>query len=1133
MTSSIENDSPPRVLRILILEDNPGDARLMAETLTGSGFSFEWELVSGREEFEGALEPRPDIILADFHIPGFGATEALELLAKKGLDLPLIVITGWSGGPKAAEAVRLGAVDYLRKDDLERLPHAVDRALAQKEFLRSHVRLKADYQKQERRYYSLFHEMLSGFALHEILCDGNGAPVDYRFLDINPAFEKLTGLTRGEVVGRTALEILPDLSEKWVEIYGKVALEGEPTTFIRYFEPLKKWFEVRAFPQENGRFATLFIDVTENQISLQKLRVSEEQNRAFFENSAVGTALVGPDLRFVKVNDTYCRMLGYTPEELLEMTPFDITHPDDLQADREKYLEYLGGDGSVYQREKRYVTKDGRIIWGLISASLSYDEEGRPLYSVGTIQDITQEKNAKLELQRTNKTLSIIMGCNQALLKARTEEELKSNIAGHLCDSGTYPLAMIWLIDKESREYARTTHPESAGDLFPCAEGGECETAGYLAESCRQHFSREVPLTKTTLCKGETCRRRLEQMGIRSCYSLALESQGENLGCLLIFSSEEGFFSAEVYLLKELADDLAYGIRSLRTERSHQQAMEMLHLRNQAIEASVNGIMISEASLPDTPLIYVNAAFEKITGFSSEEVLGRNPRFLSRDDTNQKEIVDIGSAVAERRPIKSLLRNYRKDGSLFWNNLTIAPVSNEAGEVTHFVSIIDDLTEQKSYEEELARRSNFDELTGLPNRNLLSDRINQAVAQSRRSGTDFGVFLLDLDRFQVINDSLGHHFGNELLKRVAERLEGNIRAQDTLARLGGDEFVILSRDVKQSGSAETIKKKIHAALAPPFTIGKTELQITASCGISLFPEHGEDEDTLIRKADLAMYKAKKEGGGTCHLFTEDLDIDIREIVNLEADLRRALEKDEFLLHLQPKVEVASGRIVGCEALVRWKHPKRGMVSPGSFIPLAEQTGLIEPLGTWVLREACRINRSFQERGFAPMSIAVNISARQFRNDHLVQIVSEALETSGLEPRWLDLELTESMVMDKPEQAVELMKRLKGLGVTLSLDDFGTGYSSLNYLRLFPVDRLKIDRSFINGVEVDPGSAAVAESIIAIAHNLRIEAVAEGVEEAEQLAFLRANRCDVYQGYFFSPPLPVDRFVDLLDETAGS
>jgi diguanylate cyclase (GGDEF)-like protein len=387
--------------------------------------------------------------------------------------------------------------------------------------------------------------------------------------------------------------------------------------------------------------------------------------------------------------------------------------------------------------------------------------------------------------------------------------------------------------------------------------------------------------------------------------------------------------------------------------------------------------------------------------------------------------------------------------------------------------------------------------------------------------------LLDLDRFKLINDSLGHTHGDELLRMVAARLNRCVRPGDTVSRLGGDEFVVTLAEVAELDDVGLLAKRIREALGRSFTLEGHELRATASIGISLYPKDGNAVETLLRHADIAMYRAKEEGGDNFRFFAPDMNLQIQGTLELESDLRLALERDEFTLHYQPKVEIASGRIVGCEALVRWRHPQRGLVAPGAFIPLAEETGLIVPIGEWVLREACAQARAWQEKGLPTVTVAVNLSARQFRQADLVDQVQATLEETGLAPGMLELELTESMIMHDPGSAAETMRHLKDLGVGLSLDDFGTGYSSLNYLRRFPVDHLKIDRSFITDVTSDASAAAMATSVVAIAHSLGIKAVAEGVETREQLDLLAACRCDALQGFLFSKPLPPDEFAGLL------
>ncbi len=522
---------------------------------------------------------------------------------------------------------------------------------------------------------------------------------------------------------------------------------------------------------------------------------------------------------------------------------------------------------------------------------------------------------------------------------------------------------------------------------------------------------------------------------------------------------------------------------------------------------------------------YVNPKFTRITGYTLDEVRGLNPRILQSGNMPAEVYRSLWETISQGEEWHGELENKRKDGSLFWELASISPVRDQAGNITHFIGVKEDITERKRYEERLQYMATHDELTGLVNRTLLQDRLAQSMSCAHLSGRHVAILLLDIDRFKMINDSLGHDFGDKLLRAVAQRLLQVVRSGDLVARLGGDEFVVLLSEVEEASTAGLVAGKLLQKLAWPFTIDNREIIVTASMGICLSSPENADGITLIRNADIAMYRAKSAGNNFA-FYSPEMNSQILETMELESALRLALEREEFCLHYQPKVDLASARITGFEALIRWNHPQRGMVSPVDFIPLAEETGLIVPIGSWVLLEACRQAKAWQAQGLPHLTVAVNLSARQFRKGDLAQSVSAILEQTGLDAQLLDLEITESMVMDDSDGAEQTMHNLKQLGVKLSLDDFGTGYSSLNCLRRFPVDTLKIDRSFINDVASDQSCASVATSIIAIAHNLKLDTVAEGVETREQLAFLAGCGCDAYQGFVFSKPLPAEQFADL-------
>lgn len=559
------------------------------------------------------------------------------------------------------------------------------------------------------------------------------------------------------------------------------------------------------------------------------------------------------------------------------------------------------------------------------------------------------------------------------------------------------------------------------------------------------------------------------------------------------------------------------------------QANKNLLLSNQAIEAARNGIVITDVSQPGNPMVYANPAFTQITGYEITDTLGRNLTLLNGEDQDQSGLDIIRLAIHQRQSGQAILRNYRKDGTLFWNKLNIAPLKNDLGEVTHFVGIIDDITEFKTYQTQLEYQATCDELTGLTNRNLLNDRLDQAIKGAQRYQKGVCIFFLDLDNFKVINDTMGHSAGDELLKVIAKRLQSCARSEDTIARYGGDEFVLIFPQIARMEDAALIAERLIAEIAQPMQIKGHNFQGTTSIGISFYPQDGQDKETLLQHADAAMYHAKDKGRNTFCFYTEELNLRLMQRLTLEGDLRQALKLEQFMIYYQPKLNLHTGKISGVEALLRWKHPEKGMIPPDQFIPLAEDTGLVLPIGEWVLRTVCLQAKAWQAAGLPPITVAVNVSPKQLQFASFDQIICDILDDSGLDARYLDLELTEGAIMKEPEIMVVTLTRLKEIGVQISMDDFGTGYSSLSYLKRFPFDNLKIDKAFINGIPADDGDATLVLTIIAMAHNFKLKVVAEGIETQVQVDFLTQKNCDEIQGFFFSRPVPATELEQLLRE----
>ena len=559
-------------------------------------------------------------------------------------------------------------------------------------------------------------------------------------------------------------------------------------------------------------------------------------------------------------------------------------------------------------------------------------------------------------------------------------------------------------------------------------------------------------------------------------------------------------------------------------ERKH--AEERLYLQVAALEAAANAIVITDFH---GTIVWVNHAFTTMTGYSKEEALGKNPRLLKSGKQPESYYSNLWSTILSGQVWRGELVNKRKDGTIYTEEMTITPVTRHVGNPAngYFVAIKQDITERKNAEKQVQYHSYYDALTGLPNRTLLQDRLSNALARARRQKDKVALLFLDLDRFKFFNDSLGHSVGDLLLQEVAERLKRWAREQDTVARLGGDEFLIMLTHVKDVADAAVAAGRLMKAMTAEFVVRGHSLSIGSSVGISIFPEHGADSETLIKNADAAMYTAKESGRNNFRFFTSDMNAQAMERLTLENGLQRALEKKELFLMYQPQMNIATGKIIGLEALLRWQHPKLGLVPPDKFIRIAENCGLIVPIGECVLRTACSQARKWQEEGLPALSVAVNVSAIQFRQEDFCETIRRVLKETRLAPEYLELELTESLLLANADVMLSVVEELKAMGLTLAIDDFGTGYSSFSYLKRYRVSKLKIDRVFIRDVAVNPDDAAITAAIISMAKSLRLKVIAEGVETEAQMTFLRAHQCDEIQGYYFSKPLTVDNVADKL------
>lgn len=556
------------------------------------------------------------------------------------------------------------------------------------------------------------------------------------------------------------------------------------------------------------------------------------------------------------------------------------------------------------------------------------------------------------------------------------------------------------------------------------------------------------------------------------------------------------------------------------------QAEVSIRKLSSAMEKVADSIFITDS---EGVIEYVNSAFVIITGYERNEAIGQSPRLIKSGSHDEKFYAQIWEALLRGEVYRNVIVNRRKDGQLYHEAVTITPLTDPQGRITNYISSGKDMSESIQAQERLHHLAHHDALTGLPNRMLFVERLKHALQRASHRKRAVAVMFLDMDRFKMVNDTLGHEAGDQLLQAMATRLKACVREGDTIARFGGDEFAGLLNDIASPEDVAPIVGKFLEALAPPFKIDGHELFIGGSIGVSLYPNDGVDPQTLMKNADTAMYSAKQRGGNSSEFYYAGMNENALARLGLETGLRHALDRQEFMVHYQPQIDLKSGQAIGFEALLRWERPDSGPVSPQEFIPVLEETGLIVPVGEWMLRTACEQHRAWRAAGQQPLRMAVNISSRQFEAWDLTHIVQRILQETAMPAELLELEITESILMKNTAQDMDALQALSRTGMRFAIDDFGTGYSSLTYLKRFPIDILKIDKAFVRDITDNADDAAIVGAIITMAHSLGIQTLAEGVETCEQVEFLRRQGCDLAQGYYFSQPLPAGEVAQFLAE----
>jgi diguanylate cyclase (GGDEF)-like protein/PAS domain S-box-containing protein len=939
---------------------------------------------------------------------------------------------------------------------------------------------------------------------------------------------------------------------------------------------------------------------------------SEARFRVAFDQTAVGLAHVAVDGRYLQVNKKLCDILGYSAEELLQKTIWDVSHPEDREVATPHRQRLFAGEIDTFSLEKRFLQKGGGTVWVNLTVSLIRKAAGAPDYNIAAYEDISARKAAELKLVDTvsllratlesttdgilvvdrsghfatyNERFQSMWRNPDSVINSVNDEHALGDVLDQLANPDAFLQKLRELYDnpesdsfdvlefKDGRVFERYSRPQRidgsvVGRVWSFRDVSErrrAETALRLSEErfrglielssdwyweqdeqfrfsmVSDNFSRRMNPSETPAI-GKT---RWE----RPCLNM---TEADWAAHRAVLNAHQPFYNLELLRLdgdgkphygsisgRPVFDTegrfkgyLGVGV-NVTARRLAEEALRGSEARYRSVVDNLaEGVIIIDTA---GRIVSANPSAAHILGVSGEELLSgslTDPRWriFREDGTPWPE---------ETRPTTVTLRTgeprsnvvigvLRPDSSLVWISINTRALGGSDRKPSEGVVIsMSDVSERRNFEERLTFLAQTDTLTGLPNRALLRDRLAQALMRAKRHGMMVGVLLFDLDRFKEINDSLGHSAGDTVLKEVGVRVSRALRDTDTVARLGGDEFCIIIEDCDNRDKVAFTATKLQRLFDEPIPAESREIFTEASIGLAVYPEDGDSVEDLLKHADIAMYAAKHEGGNAYIFYSSDLHSKSADEIGMVAALRRAIDRNELVLHYQPRIEIKSGRPLGVEALVRWQHPELGMLSPLRFIHIAEETGLIVPIGEWVLKTACAEVKAWQQAGLGQLGMSVNLSARQFRDIGLVGKVAETLAATGLNPLFLELEITESVIMQQTDYTLRVLARLVDLGVRISIDDFGTGYSSLAYLKRFPVNKVKIDRAFVHDIHVNRDDAAIVKAIISLANTLDLGVIAEGVETREQLEYLAALGCQEYQGYYFSRPLPAAELIALL------
>ena len=1116
-------------MRVLYVEDNPADADLTRRLLARLAPEIALVPATSLAEGRACLQEAPagfDAALIDLKLPDGSGLELLNWIRTQSLQLAVVMLTG-SGDQKAAVvALQAGADDYLTKSiaSLEHLPATL--ADACERFRKSGAgrdhALRVLYAEHHAADIDLTQRHLARFAPHvQLTVVGNAeqvmqrlpvdssAPADFDVLLLD---YRLPGLDALEVVQVLRAERGLDIPIVIVTGQGTEAVSSQAIHLGVDDYIVKHTGYLHELP------ATL--EKVRHQVDLARERIHLRETTERLEHVLAASPVVLYSLRLDQggtktlwVSSNIHRLLGYTEAQALQADWWSShLHPDDREVALASRGD-LSGSGRIVH-DYRFYDGHGQIRWIRDELRLARPGEGQSGELIGAWHDITESRLGE-QLRETR--IAVLDG----LASNRPLPAILNEIVGRLETLHPDMRVSILLSDPRSGLLFTGAAPSLPGffnavvnGLEPKIGHGSCGTSAFtgepvIVEDIRTH-EYWAPYAEIA-----------ERAGLRACWSIPFKGKtGQVLGTFGIYYAQPRTPKQdELDLIGEFARIAGLAVERGRVDASMRQAATVF-------ESTREGVVITDLQ---PRIVSVNAAYTTITGYTEADVLGRNPGLLRAGREDQDFYRTMWNSILETGHWQGELWNRRKNGELFPQLLTVSTVYDEEGRPSNYVGVMTDLSQLRDTEARFEHLAHYDSLTGLPNRLLLQSQLKHALESAGRHKRRVAVLSLDLDRFKNINDSLGHPVGDELLKAMARRLQEKLSGEDsTLGRLGDDEFLLILENLQRPEDAASVALDMISMLEQSFLLPSGhEVYAGASIGISLFPEDGTTSTELIQHADVALYQAKEAGRNTFSFYTPGLTLAVDERLNLEARLRRALAQNEFVVYYQPQVDIHGGTVIGCEALVRWNDPELGLIPPGRFIPLAEETGLIVPLGEWVLRQACVQARAWIDAGLPSLTLSVNLSARQMQQPDIAARIAAILKETGLPAGQLKLELTESMIMGHGEEAVALLHTFKALGLRLSIDDFGTGYSSLAYLKRFPIDELKIDQGFVRDIPHDSNDMEIAAAIIGLARGLRLNVVAEGVETEAQREFLVQQGCHAFQGFLFSRPLPADEFTQLL------